>query len=92
MRVTMEQGQTQLPGNLPNFLLTKILPLTFLLIDHGLHVTLLSELHGYIETARRVLTTLLFYLHELKLLLIILIPAFNGSIVELLFIGRACFI
>ena len=45
MRVAMQKGQAQLPGDLPDFFLGEILSLALLLVNEGLHVPLLGKFH-----------------------------------------------
>lgn len=49
VRMAMQKRQAQLPGYLPDLLLREILSLALLLVNEGLHISLLSEFHGYVH-------------------------------------------
>lgn len=51
VRMAMKERQAQLPGYLPDLLFREILSLALLLVDEGLHISLLSKFHGYIHAS-----------------------------------------
>lgn len=70
VRVTMKQGQAQLPRHLPNLSLRKVLSALLLLSDECVQIVVCCELHDYEEAE------LLLLVLKIKLFLLLFKPIY----------------